>query len=152
MPVSFWIFLIVCFVSFILVIRDHGESWIAFNNATGKDKCRKGSHLFALWFVPVFTLIGTLFLGRESMVSDKKDDDFRRQINSLSNDLATANIKPPKVILIEFIESLNPKIIQDLKNGENVCCEGRLDDDKIKQLQSLAKNPECSQFLTNIEV
>lgn len=85
MPTSFYIFLIVCFVSFILVIRDHEQAWESFKQSKGNECCRKGLHLFALWFVPVFSLIGTLYLGRESIDSGKQDKKRDQTIIGLSN-------------------------------------------------------------------
>jgi hypothetical protein len=117
MPVSFWIFLFVCLVSFILVIRDHGESWTHFKKATGKEKCRKASHLFAIWFVPVFTLIGTLFLGRESFMADRNESRFSSEINSLSNELVEANQKIAPRSLTEIQRALLISMVNVTNKG-----------------------------------
>ena len=41
MPVSFWIFLIVCFVNSILVIKDHDEAWKKYGESKGNDRYKK---------------------------------------------------------------------------------------------------------------
>jgi hypothetical protein len=90
MPVSFWIFLIVCCVSFIPMIKDHGETWRSFKEATGRQRYKKGSHFFALWFIPVATLVGTLCLGYESLISDQKDIQRETQYRNVTNDLTAS--------------------------------------------------------------
>ena len=63
MPVSFWIFLSVCLVSFVSVFKDHGETWREFIEAKGKERYKLGARVVALWFVAILSLIGTLVLG-----------------------------------------------------------------------------------------
>src|ERR1039457_1549929 len=93
MPYSFWIFLFVCLVSFIPVWRDHGETWKSFKEAKGKDRLHEGAHLIALWSVAVFSLIGTLCLGFESIASDRKDSQRDAQYSDVSNRLSRTESK-----------------------------------------------------------
>jgi hypothetical protein len=90
MPVSFWIFLIICIASFVVAIDDHSEEWKEFKELKGAKKWWKGLKIFTLWFVCVGSLIGTLVLGWESIQDDKKDAEHARQFNDESNKLAYA--------------------------------------------------------------
>jgi hypothetical protein len=108
MPISFWIFLVVCVISFIPVFKDHGEAWKLIKESNGKERCKKCLHLFALWFIPVFSLIGTLFLGFESISSDKKDARRDNQYRYVTNQL--------HYVATEYIEATNA--LQNLKNSQ----------------------------------
>jgi hypothetical protein len=87
MPVSFWIFLFVCVISFIPVARDHGEAWHAFKESKDKDRYWKGLHFFALWSIAIFSLLGTLALGIESLLSERQDAQRASQYRRVTNQL-----------------------------------------------------------------
>jgi hypothetical protein len=91
MPSSLWIFLIVSIASFFVLIDDHGETWEELKESTGAKKRRKGIKLFAMWFVCVFSLIGTLALAYESLQDAKKEADQEKQYNEVTNQLAQAH-------------------------------------------------------------
>jgi hypothetical protein len=89
-PVSFYIFLAVCVASFVPAIRGYREAWTSFKEANGWERCHTGMHLFALWFVAVFSLIGTLVLGFESIASDRTEARRENEYRAVTNDLAVA--------------------------------------------------------------
>jgi hypothetical protein len=112
MPHSFWIFLIVCVASFVTVINDHRDAWEEFKTKTGLEKFWKGLHIFALWFICVLSLIGTIVLGYESLQDDKKEKIRETQFNDVTNHEAKleAEIQPRRIKPFErehFIEVLN---------------------------------------------
>lgn len=94
MSVSFLIFLAVCIFSFVPVVRDHGKTWREFCNAkTKKDRRAEGFNVCVLWFIPVFTLIGTIVTGIESVDANRESKAHSDRILSLSNTLAKSEAK-----------------------------------------------------------
>jgi hypothetical protein len=93
MPASFWIFLIICIASFVVVIEDHGEAWDEFKDSNGGRKWWKGIKIFTLWFIAFGSLIGTLVLGRESWQDSKKDAEREEQFKNVTNQLAKVELE-----------------------------------------------------------
>lgn len=74
MPLSFWIFLGVCVISFIPVIKDHGETWKEYKcSSHGKERKMFGMQLFAIWATPLFTAIATMISGIEAVSSEREN-------------------------------------------------------------------------------
>lgn len=90
MPVSFYILLAVCVASLVPLIGHHAEMWKSFKEASGKEQCHNGLDLFVLWFVAVFSLIGTLVLGFESIASDRKEAQRDNEYRDVTTDLTVA--------------------------------------------------------------
>jgi len=91
MPLSFWFFLGVCIISFVPVIKDHGESWREYKSSSGKARRNLGIQLFALWAIPVFTAMGTAITGIESVVSGRENAELHRQAGAAIQQAAEAN-------------------------------------------------------------
>jgi hypothetical protein len=87
MPASFWIFLIICIATFVVVVDDHGEAWAEFKESKGATKWWKSVKIFTLWFVAVGSLFGTLVLGWESLRDSKKDAEREERFKNVTNQL-----------------------------------------------------------------
>jgi len=179
MPVSFWIFLAVSIVSFIPVFRDHSETNDCFKSSRGRAKFKAGVHLVALWIIPVFSLAGTVFLGVESISGDAQMSSLTTQlgtvsnklettesqlssatneisilvttVNNESNDLVAAKVKPYKERLVDCLNSLNPGIMQSLKNGTVTHVQGNFEYSRIMELQSLTMDSAAPQFISHLQ-
>lgn len=114
MPLSFWIFLGVSIASFVVVINDHSEAWEQLKEAKcKKKKFLKSLHVFALWFVAAFSLVGTLILGRESFRSDEEDAQRDAEYASVSNKLAWSDsrLKDEKRKVMELEAKVSDRTI-----------------------------------------
>ena len=150
-------------------IRDHKESWELFKESKGKARCHKGLHLFALWFVAVFSLIGTLFLGFESITSDRKDvqrdtqyrdvtnrlDQTESEYNEATNDLAAAKraLKPKTLQerLVDCLNTIDPRIINTMaKTHRKMDCHGSMSESQYEQLEKLAAEPGAAKYISKI--
>jgi hypothetical protein len=161
MPLSFWIFLVICIVSFIPVIRDHGEHWRAFKERDDKTKWSTGANLFALWFVAIATLIGTLVLGIESVYSEKQEHETDMAFGAISNDLQETKIllksatnelakikqKPFKERLIDCLNSIDVRIVPGLRDHQ-VTYNGNIESFRYDELERLAQEPEGLKYIS----
>lgn len=129
MPTSFWWFLIVAIVAFIVVIDDHGEAWDEFKELHGQKKLWKGIKVFAIWGVAIGSFIGTLILGLESWRDDKKSEMRAAQFEEVSNRLVVTETH------LHHVESLYNEATNDLVLASNAAADATA---KLKQFNSLA--------------
>ena len=66
MTASFWVFLIVCIISFVPVIRDHGKAWNTLRRSTGTARQYAVIQLAVLWAIPILSFVGTVLFGFEA--------------------------------------------------------------------------------------
>jgi hypothetical protein len=74
------------------------------------------------------------------------------QVNSLSNDLSAAKIKPLKERIIDLLNSLNSQIIIGFKQGKNVDFDGNVILRQCDELQAIVKEPGASEYITSLEI
>lgn len=161
MPLSFWIFLVVCILSFIPSALDHGETWKNFKSCNGCGKIKPALRLFGIWVIPFLFLIATLLSGYEG-IRDTNEKKLQtdavlgfsnqlnvamHQINVQSNALAAAKIKPLKMRLIDCLNSINPQIIQYLKSGETRFT-GSFESYKYSELEQFSQDPEGAKYIS----
>jgi hypothetical protein len=114
-PATFYILLAVCAASLVPLVGHHTEMWKSFKDACGKERCHIGLDLFALWFVAVFSLIGTLVLGFESIASDRKEAQRDKEYRDVTNDLGVAMKTADRTVSStqrQIIERANPRGIK----------------------------------------
>jgi hypothetical protein len=100
--------MIVSVLAFAPAYWDHGETWGEIKASKGKEKVQKLLKLFVLWAIPILSLIGTVFLGVESVSSD-------RQSEKSINDVAAA--KQATTDLKIAIEPRAAKVLRNRKYG-----------------------------------
>ena len=112
MPVAFYILIAVLLASLVPLIGHHVEMWKSFKEASGEERYHTGRDLFALWFVAVFSLLGTLVLGFESIASERKDAQRDHEYRDITNDLTVAMKTADRTVLSmqrQIITRANPR-------------------------------------------
>ena len=71
MTASFWVFLFVCIISFIPVIRDHGKAWNTFRRTKGEARLYGAMQVVVLWAIPTLSFVGTVLFGFEASRSEE---------------------------------------------------------------------------------
>jgi hypothetical protein len=131
--------LVASVIALITAYFDHGETWKEIK--TGNKKCQNMLKLLALWVVPIFTIIGTIYLGIESVISDRQEQQHKREYRDVTNRLAVAEtatqqrrIKPQQ--REKFI-----RIMSDVHNFSKI---------PIKVIIKSKDNNETAVFATQI--
>jgi hypothetical protein len=86
-PTSFYIFLVASFIALIPAWFDHGETWEEIKSGDKNKKCQNLMKLSALWIIPILTIIGTVYLGIESVVSDRQEKRHEADLTSAHKDI-----------------------------------------------------------------
>jgi hypothetical protein len=86
-PTSFYIFLVASFIALIPAWFDHGETWEEIKSGDKNKKCQNLMKLSALWIIPILTIIGTVYLGIESVASGRQEKRHEADLTSAHKDI-----------------------------------------------------------------
>ena len=92
MPLSFWITLFVCLISFLPSLLDHGQGLREFRSTHGKAKFRYILKLSLMWAIPAFALLATVISGIEAVATNAESSRRRLEISQATNALAKARV------------------------------------------------------------
>jgi hypothetical protein len=92
-PTSFYIFLVASLIALIPAWFDHGETWAEIKSGEKEKRCANVIKLMALWIIPFLTIIGTLYLGLESIESDDNEKIRDQVVVGLSNQLSVTTLQ-----------------------------------------------------------
>jgi hypothetical protein len=166
-PTSFYIFLVCSLAALLPAYWDHGETWEEIKLGTG-NKNQNILKLLVLWTIPILTIIGTVFLGIESLMVDKQQQQQEREYRDVTNSMVSfsnqlqrtnilarnwsrnalvANAKTPILDrLKDFLNSLDPKIV-GLSWDRQTVLICLLKPGQVVNLQQLCAERGASQYI-----
>lgn len=98
MPLSFWLTLFLCAISFVPSWIDHGEAFREYKSSQGKIRRRWLLKLCLLWLIPAIALVATVITGFEA-ISDQAEAKMRQKKVEDRQDTLAAQVETSRLTI-----------------------------------------------------